>query len=58
VTWRSGATCLRCELEEDDIGNFPGVTLFAKGTAHCIKPTAVYLPPKEEALFSYRRRAA
>ncbi len=38
-----------CELEEDDIGSFPGTTLFSKETAHCIKPTAVYLPPKREA---------
>jgi hypothetical protein len=38
-----------CELEEDDIGTFPGVTLFTKRTAHCIKPTAVYLPPKHAA---------
>jgi hypothetical protein len=35
-----------CELEQDDIGTFPGVTLFTKGNAHCIKPTAVYLSPK------------
>ena len=40
---------MRCELEEDDIGTFPGVTLFTKATAHCIKPTAVYLPPKSAA---------
>jgi hypothetical protein len=40
---------MRCELEEDDIGNFPGVTLFTKQTAHCIKPTAVYLPPNPAA---------
>jgi hypothetical protein len=40
---------MRCELEEDHIGNFPGVTLFTKGTAHCIKPTAVYLPPNPAA---------
>lgn len=38
-----------CELEEDDIGAFPGTTLFSKETAHCIRPTAVYLPPKREA---------
>ena len=38
-----------CELEEDDIGAFPGTTLFSEETAHCIKPTAVYLPPKREA---------
>jgi hypothetical protein len=35
-----------CELEEDDIGVFPGTTLFSKETARCIKPTAVYLPRK------------
>jgi hypothetical protein len=40
---------MRCELEEDDIGSFPGVTLFTKETAHCIKPTAVYLPPNPAA---------
>jgi hypothetical protein len=40
---------MRCELEEDDIGNFPGVTLFTKENAHCIKPTAVYLPPNPAA---------
>jgi hypothetical protein len=38
-----------CELEEDDIGTFPGVTLFTKPDAHCIKPTAVYFPPKHAA---------
>ena len=38
-----------CELEEDDIGTFPGVTLFTKRDAHCIKPTAVYFPPKHAA---------
>ena len=27
---------------------FPGRTLFSKEAAHCIKPTAVYLPPKRE----------
>jgi hypothetical protein len=35
-----------CELEQDDIGTFPGVTLFTKRTARCIKPTAVYFPPR------------
>ena len=40
---------MRCELEEDDIGTFPGVTLFTKETTHCIKPTAVYLPPNPAA---------
>lgn len=40
---------MRCELEEDDIGTFPRVTLFTKATAHSIKPTAVYLPPKPAA---------
>src|SRR6266702_527780 len=38
-----------CELEEDDIGAFPGKTLFTKDASRCIKPTAVYLPPKPEA---------
>jgi len=46
VTRRSGASGVRCELEQDDdIGTFPGVTLFTKSTAHCIKPTAVYFAP-------------
>lgn len=40
---------MSCELEEDDIGTFPGVTLFTKPDAHCIKPTAVYFPPKHAA---------
>jgi hypothetical protein len=35
-----------CELEEDDIGTFPGLTLFTTRDSHCIKPTAVYFPPK------------
>jgi hypothetical protein len=35
-----------CELKEDDIGTFPGVTLFTKPDSHCIRPTAVYFPPK------------
>jgi hypothetical protein len=38
-----------CELEQDDIGTFPGVTLFTKRTARCIKPTAVYFPPRHAA---------
>jgi hypothetical protein len=38
-----------CELEEDDIVTFPGVTLFTKRGARCIKPTAVYFPPKHLA---------
>jgi hypothetical protein len=38
---------VRCELEQDDdVGTFPGVTLFTKSTTHCIKPTAVYFSPK------------
>ena len=37
---------MACELEQDDIGTFPGVTLFTKRTARCIKPTAVYFPPR------------
>ena len=37
---------MTCELEQDDIGTFPGVTLFTKRTARCIKPTAVYFPPR------------
>jgi hypothetical protein len=35
-----------CELEAEDIGTFPGVTLFTNGDARCIKPTGVYFPPK------------
>ncbi|MFB9269862.1 hypothetical protein ACFFWD_43225 [Bradyrhizobium erythrophlei] len=35
-----------CKLEQKDIGTFPGVTLFTKRTAHCMKATAIYLPPK------------
>ena len=38
-----------CELEQHDIGTFPGVTLLTKRTAPCMKPTAVYLPPKHVA---------
>jgi hypothetical protein len=38
-----------CELEEDDIGTFPGVTLFTKRASRCIKPTAVYFPLKHVA---------
>lgn len=37
---------MACELEQKDIGAFPGVTLFTKRTAPGMKPTAVYLPPK------------
>ena len=37
---------MACELEQNDIGAFPGVTLFTKRTAPGMKPTAVYLPPK------------
>lgn len=34
-----------CELEQDSVKTFPGLTLFSKrGT--CMKPTGVYLPPK------------
>jgi hypothetical protein len=40
---------MACELDEEDIGAFPGTTLFSKDTAHCIKATAVYLPPKRES---------
>ena len=40
---------MRGELEEEDKGIFPGVTLFTKRGAHSIKPTAVYLPPKPAA---------
>jgi len=35
-----------CELEQKDIGTFPGVTLFTKRQAPGMRPTAVYLPPK------------
>jgi hypothetical protein len=41
-----GGTWVVCELEQKDIGSFPGVTLLTKQTAPGIKPTAVYLPPK------------
>ena len=34
-----------CEFKEDSVKTFPGLTLFSKGGA-CLKPTAVYLPPK------------
>lgn len=40
---------MACELEEDDIHAFPGTTLFTKEASRCIKPTAIYLPPKREA---------
>ena len=34
-----------CELEQDSVKTFPGLTLFSRrGT--CTKPTGVYLPPK------------
>ena len=35
-----------CELEEQDVGIFPGRTLFTKRATPCMKPTAIYLPPK------------
>jgi hypothetical protein len=38
-----------CELEEDDVGAFPGKTLFTKDASRCMKPTAVYLSPKPTA---------
>jgi hypothetical protein len=34
-----------CELEEKDIGLFPGRTLFTRRATQCMKPTAIYLPP-------------
>ena len=36
-----------CELEQDK--TFPGVTLFTKRNAQCIRPTAVYFPPNHAA---------
>ncbi|WP_407165114.1 hypothetical protein [Bradyrhizobium sp. ORS 111] len=35
-----------CELEQNDVNAFPGVTLFTKRQAPGMKPTAVYFPPK------------
>lgn len=35
-----------CELEQKDVGSFPGVTLFTTRQAPGMRPTAVYLPPK------------
>ena len=40
---------MACDLEADDVGTFPGLTLFTKRDARCIKPTAVYFPPKHLA---------
>jgi hypothetical protein len=34
-----------CELEQDSVKTFPGLTLFSK-RGLCMKPTGVYLPPK------------
>jgi hypothetical protein len=36
-----------CELEEKDVGLFPGKTLLTKREAACMKPTAIYLPPPD-----------
>ena len=38
-----------CELEQDSVKTFPGLTLFSKRGSACRKPTAVYLPPKHLA---------
>jgi hypothetical protein len=38
-----------CELEQDDIGTFPGVSLFTKRGADCIRHTAVYIPRQVSA---------
>jgi hypothetical protein len=35
-----------CEFEEDAATTFPGLTLFSKQAAPCLKPTAVYFPRK------------
>ena len=35
-----------CELEQDSVTTFPGLTLFSKRGSHCMKPTGVYLPEK------------
>ena len=36
-----------CELKNEDINTYPGVTLFSTGG--CLKPTAVYIPPTHVA---------
>jgi hypothetical protein len=38
-----------CELEQTDVGTFPGVTLFTKRGAQCIRHTAIYIPRKSAA---------
>jgi len=35
-----------CELEQDSVKTFPGLTLFSKPGSNCIKRTGVYLPEK------------
>ena len=38
-----------CELQQDHVKTFPGLTLFSKPGSHCMKPTGVYLPDKHVA---------
>lgn len=40
---------MACQLVQDDVGHYPGMTLFTGRHASCTKPTAIYLPAKHAA---------